>query len=364
MALLTKAQSSARSTTRPAVSRRKAAPALGLGAWEPITGNFKAVILYTIIRDWTPDDTVLSEEAVRRMARSVATAGLEVSIISLRDTIEEPLQVLNPREHVIFNWCEGFDASPNAYDVVPPVLERLGFAYTGAEAWALSATLHKAFTKQILLQNKIPTPVSKVYDRAIINGWRRYPALVKPADEHCSFGITRDSVVDTPQQLKERVQYVLDTWRCPALVEDFIDGVEYNVSVWGTDDSLQVLPLAAIDYSTFDDYHDRLCTFDAKWNPESEAYRLTSVQCPIEVDPTLKRRIEKVAANTFRALRLRDYGRIDMRVRNGVPYVLDVNANPDITLEGGFARSARVAGYDYGRAIAKILSFAAKRMPR
>src|SRR5690606_4754769 len=108
-----------------------------------------------------------------------------------------------------FNWCEGLDADPNAYDAVPPVLESLGLAYTGADAWTLRATQDKGFTKKLLLENKIPTPVSKVYDRAVLNGWRRYPAIVKPALEHCSFGITRESVVDSAQQLKERVQYVL-----------------------------------------------------------------------------------------------------------------------------------------------------------
>jgi D-alanine-D-alanine ligase len=168
--------------------------------------------------------------------------------------------------------------------------------------------------------------------------------------------------VDSAQQLKDRVQYVLDTWKGPALVEDFIDGIEYNVSVWGNG-TLEVLPLAAIDYAVFADYHDRLCSFDAKWNPESDAYRLTGVQCPALVDPVLKRRIERVAVKAYQALRLRDYGRIDIRVRNGVPYVLDVNANPDITMEGGLARSARVAGYDYGRMTARILDFAAQRRP-
>ena len=322
--------------------------------------DYKAIILYTVLRDWTPDDTLVSDEAIGRMKRGLSSVGLDVTPVAITNDIKAPLKHLNPREHVLFNWCEGLESDPNAYDAVPPVLESLGFAYTGSDAWTLAATQDKAFTKKLLLDNKIPTPVSKVYDRAVLNGWRRYPAMVKPAMEHCSFGITRDSVVDSPQQLKERVQYVLDTWKSPALVEDFIDGTEYNVSVWG-DNQIEVLPVAAIDYAAFSDYHDRLCSFDAKWNPESEAYRMTGVQCPAPIDAVLRRRIEKVALNAFRALRLRDYGRIDLRVRAGVPYVLDVNANPDITMEGGFARSARVAGYDYGQMAARILSFAAQR---
>lgn len=324
--------------------------------------TFQALILYSVLSDWTADDTIVSQEAVDRMRRGLSAIGIQATPVVIRLDIAGPLKKFDPNEYVIFNWCEGLDRDPNAYDVFPPVFEELGFVYTGADTWALRATQNKAFTKSLLLQHKIPTPVSKIYDRAVLNGWRRFPALVKPANEHCSFGITRESVVDSPQQLKDRVQYVLDTWKEPALVEDFIDGIEYNVGIWGNGE-LSVLPIGAIDYSAFPDYHDRLCTFDAKWNPESDAYRLTGVQCPAPLDPALKRRIEKTALKAHAALRLRDYGRIDIRVRNGVPYVLDVNANPDITMEGGFARSARAAGYDYGQMTAKILNFAALRMP-
>ena len=330
---------------------------------QPKVPVFKTAILYSQMSDWNKNDTIVSEEAVELMAQYVSATGIEATSIPIRKEVAEPIQHLDPREVVLFNWCEGLDGAPNAYAAIPPILENLGFAYTGSDAWALATTQDKAATKKILLEQKIPTPVSKVYDRAILNGWRRYPALVKPATEHCSFGITREAVVDSAQQLKDRVQYVLDTWHCPALVEDFIDGVEYNVSVWGADDDLTVLPLGAIDYSIFTDYHDRLCTFDAKWNPATEAFQKTEVQCPAEVDSLLKRRIERVALKAYRALHLRDYGRIDLRVRNGVPYVLDINANPDITTEGGFARSTRMAGYDYGQAMARILKLAARRMP-
>ena len=323
---------------------------------------FKALILYSILTDWTADDTQVSDEAITRMSRGLNAIGIEATPVAIHRDVAGPIKGFNPRQYVIFNWCEGLGDNPNAYDAIPPVLESLGFAYTGADAWSLATSQNKAVTKKILLEYKIPTPVSKIYDRAVLNGWRRFPALVKPANEHCSFGIARESVVDTPQQLKERVQYVLDTWKEPALVEDFIDGVEYNVGLWGNGE-LEALPIGAIDYSAFPDYHDRLCTFDAKWNPESDAYRLTGVQCPALIEPALKRRIERVALKTYRALKLRDYGRIDIRVRNGVPYVLDVNANPDITMEGGFARSARAAGYDYGSMTAHILDFAARRMP-
>jgi D-alanine-D-alanine ligase len=213
------------------------------------------------------------------------------------------------------------------------------------------------------LQNNISTPVSKVFSQPERDGWKHYPALVKPTLEHCSFGITPEAVVDDPGQLERRIEYVLDTWHQPALVEEFIDGPEVNAAIWGNG-HLKVLPLSMLDFHAFSDYHQRLVTFDAKWEPSADAFRLNPTTCPAEFEPELQERIESTACAAYRALRLRDYGRIDMRLRDGVPYVLDVNSNPDITIPGGFARSAREAGYDYSRAISHIIQLASERMPR
>jgi D-alanine-D-alanine ligase len=324
---------------------------------------FKVLLLHNVMSDWNEGDREASVDAIRKMSHGLTEQGYETIPVPIRTDIEGPLKGFDPDAHVAFNWCEGLDGDPNGYHHVPPVLERLGLAYTGADAWTLAATLDKAQTKTILLEQHIPTPESKVFERPVLDGWRRFPALVKPALEHCSYGITRDSVVDSGAELKRAIEQVLDRWKQPALVEDFIDGVEYNVSIWGNG-RLRALPLAAIDYSAFPDYHDRLCTFDAKWDPDSEAFHLTSVTCPAEVSDRLRERIENVAEAAYRALRLRDYGRIDLRVRRGVPYVLDVNSNPDITMEGGLARSARAAGYDYGQLVARIVEMAARRMPK
>ena len=324
--------------------------------------KFKAVILFNLMSDWNARDTEVSDVCIKRMRRGLMEQGYEVALAPVRIDVAEYLHGLNPREHVVFNWCEGIDGQPNAYDAIPPVLESMGFAYTGSDAWTLTATCDKAITKEHLLKHGVSTPISHVFTNADANGWDRYPALVKPAVEHCSHGITPEAVVDTSEQLEERVQYVLDTWHQPALVEDFIDGPEFNVSLWGNG-RLYTLPLAMLDFGGFADYHERIVSYDAKWDPNTEAFRLNPVICPAPIDEELKARIEKTAKDAYKALRLRDYGRIDIRVRDGIPYVLDVNSNPDITLEGGFARSARTAGHDYSQTIARILHLASKRMP-
>ena len=329
----------------------------------PEAQPFDVVLLHNVMTDWNDGDREASVDAIHKMSHGLAEQGYKTIPVAIYTDIEGPLKEFDPRQHVVFNWCEGIDGAPNGYHLVPPVLERRGFAYTGANAWALATTQDKAQTKTLLLEHDIPTPESKVFERPVLDGWRRYPALVKPASEHCSYGITRESVVDSGPELKRAIEGVLDRWKQPALVEDFIDGVEYNVSIWGNG-RLRALPLAAIDYSAFPDYHDRLCTFDAKWDPDSEAFHLTSVQCPADVSDRLRERIESVSEAAYRALRLRDYGRIDLRVRRGVPYVFDVNSNPDITMEGGLARSARAAGLGYGQLVGRIVELAARRMKK
>ena len=324
--------------------------------------KFKAVILFNLMSDWNSGDTEVSDLSIKRMRRGLMEQGYEVKLAPVHKDVAEHLHNLDPREHVIFNWCEGIDGAPNAYDRIPPVLESMGFAYTGADAWSLATTLDKAITKEHLLKHRVSTPLSQVFTTADANGWNRFPALVKPASEHCSYGITPEAVVDSPDQLEERVQYVLDTWHQPALVEDFIDGPEFNVSLWGNG-RLFMLPLAMMDFSGFKDYHERIVSYDAKWDPNTEAFRMNPVMCPAPIDEELRCRIEQTAKGAYKALKLRDYGRIDIRVRDRIPYVLDVNSNPDITLEGGFARSARTAGHDYSHTIARILHFASKRLP-
>ena len=334
-----------------------------IGALPSSTRPYKAVILHNLMSDWTATDVMTSEEAVRRMTLGLEAQGLDVCAVQVRGDVAAGLGGLDPREHVIFNWCEGLDGLPRSYDAVPPVLESHGFAYTGAGAWTLATTQDKARTKALMLEHGVPTPEAKVYARSETNGWHRFPALVKPAMEHCSYGIEPEAVVDDPQQLQQRIEYVIEKYQSDALVEDFIDGTEFNVSIWGNG-RLTVLPLSEIEFAGIEDYHDRLVSFDAKWTPESDAWRQTSVHCPAEVEPELRQRLETAAKSAYKLFRLRDYGRIDMRVRDGQPYVLDVNSNPDITMEGGFARSARAAGFDYGRMTTRILDYAAKRMPR
>src|SRR3989304_1123506 len=113
--------------------------------------KFKAVILFNLMSDWNARDTEVSDVCIKRMRRGLMEQGYEVALAPVRVDVAEDLHGLNPTAHVVSNWCEGIDGQPNAYDAIPPVLESMGFAYTGSDAWTLTATCDKAITKEHLL---------------------------------------------------------------------------------------------------------------------------------------------------------------------------------------------------------------------
>jgi len=329
---------------------------------EPPLAGRKLVILYTNPDVLEGEELKEITDSVKLMKKEIEAHGVVPVFVPVVDSVEDAIKNFDPKTTLIFNWCEQFKDIPNSFQMIPPPLDKTGFIYTGADAFHLELTQDKAKTKEVLVKNGVSTPVSKVYRRggAVLNGWSIFPAFVKPAAEHSSYGITTESIVDNAEQLHKQVKIILETYPGGAMVEDFIDGPEYNVAIWGNG-KLEALPISAIDYSVFNDYHDRLCNYDAKWVPGSKHYQNINPVCPPDIDLELQSAIEKEAMKAYKALGCRDYGRIDIRVRGRVPYVLDVNTNPDVSIEGGFMRSTKTAGYDYGEAILKICKIALGR---
>ena len=131
---------------------------------------YSVLILHNVMSDWTSADIETAEQAVTRMKYGLTSLGMEATSIPVQRDIEGALRGFDSRECIVFNWCEGLDGAPNAYDAIPPVLERLGFMYTGSDAWCLHITEDKVTTKEILRRHRIPTPKSAVYSRPARNG--------------------------------------------------------------------------------------------------------------------------------------------------------------------------------------------------
>jgi D-alanine-D-alanine ligase len=208
----------------------------------------------------------------------------------------------------------------------------------------------------------VPTPQWRIYESAQPDGWGQFPAIVKPAQEHCSLGITPESVVMSPGELRDRIAYVLDTFHQPALVEDFVDGREFHVWLWGNG-TIEMLPPVEMDFSAFGDLHDRLCTYDSKSNRDSVHYNQIKSRFPAPLNQDEYEQLEKTSTAAYQALGCRDYARLDIRLREGVFYVLDVNPNADIGPESSLVCVAEVMGYSYGAVGSHLVNLATHRKP-
>jgi D-alanine-D-alanine ligase len=202
----------------------------------------------------------------------------------------------------------------------------------------------------------VPTAGYQVLTRADESIRVPFPVFVKPLAEDASIGIDRDSVVHDEMSLRRRVEYILDTYREPALAEEFIDGREFNVGMWGNG-KLYTLPVAELDYGDWPVYQ-RFLHFDAKWNPNALEYQTMYVRCPANIEPELAEKISRVARQAYKVMGCRDYARVDIRLRHGEPYVLEVNPNPCLSPDSGFPNAARVAGYDYPTVVSRIVRWA------
>ncbi len=322
----------------------------------------KVLILYNQVDSVAKGEArdLVSAQGVAIAARAVGEAlrpNHEVVCLPVAFDPSEVLAGYDSREWVVFNLLEGLGNRPDLEPEAASILGRLGFRYTGSSPETIAVCLNKARTKRRLGSFGIPTPAYQTCEGPEANFSIPLPAIVKPVAEDASLGIDDGAVVTTLDQLRNRVEYVVSSYHEPALVEEFVQGREFNIALWGNGVP-ECLPLAEIDYSAFPDPLQRICSYAAKWEPERDEYHLTPVMCPAEVSPSLAERIRGVATAAYQAMGCRGYARVDMRVLGEVPYVLEVNPNPDISPDAGFPRAALAAGYSYEEMAEKILRLA------
>ena len=279
------------------------------------------------------------------------------------NNLDELLKPYSPDKYIILNWCEELPGVPYSGSLVAQKFEQRGYVYTGSDSFALELGQDKHRTKLHLKAHGIPTPAWQTFTSDQISDWKRFPAIVKPSYEHCSYGITREAVVQSLPELTNRVSYVLEELKQPAIVEDFIDGREFHVGVIGNG-RVHVLPPAEIDYSPFDDIHDRLCTYQANFDTTSIAYQLTKPKLPVKLPRSQLSALKKVVKAAYRATNCRDYARMDIRLRGNTFYILDVNHNADLSPDTSIVLGAGLMGLSYGMLGSLIVNLASQRHPK
>ncbi|MFH0897860.1 MAG: ATP-grasp domain-containing protein [Candidatus Bathyarchaeota archaeon] len=308
--------------------------------------------------DYVADAEV--EEEVEAVEDALERLDLEYQQFPLKENVENLVQALKRYQpDVVVNLCEAAFGDSHLEMAVPSMLELLRVPYTGSPPLALGLCQNKGLTKAILRTNGIPTPDYQVLSR--FEDWKveiGYPLFVKPLSEDGSIGITKESFIKNNVELKKRVGYIIERYRQLALVEKYIDGRELNIAILG-DNKTQVLPISEIVFKF--SHEPKIVDYTAKWFKDSEEYKNTIPICPAKLEQPIKDLVEKQAEQAYLALYCRDYARVDIRLDGEIPYVLEVNPNPDISPDGGFARSLKAAEIPYEEFIREILCSALQR---
>ena len=293
-----------------------------------------------------------SEESVEQTAKEALTAVTELGytafILPLHKSFMAFLnrvKVLNA--DVIINLCEAFAGFPQLEANVAAAFELLDVAYTGNDSRTLALCLNKYKTKAILKQAGLPTATAQIIDSPDVKPDIPFPLIVKPNTEDASLGIYPDSVVRDQESLQKLIQRIIEVHEQPALVEAYIDGREFNIGILD-ETKPEALPVSEIDFTKMPEGREHFLCYDAKWLTEDILYTTTPPVCPAQIDDALKTKLQEMAVKAFLATSCRDYARVDFRMdKKGRIYVLEVNPNPDISLNAGYARALTAAGIEY-----------------
>ncbi len=195
----------------------------------------KVILLHNHDNSWTPQDLIETEQDRQIALDALHKFGYETTDVKVYDSVTEALRprYLDPREWIVFNWCEGYADRPWDYDGVTEELDRLGYIYTGADTWSHRVSTDKGRVQAVLREGGVSIPRGRVMRPEAELDWSSFPAIVKPINQHGSYGIDSQSVVHDAVQLRQRLEHVMGKYHVPAVVEEFIAGREFQVSVWG-----------------------------------------------------------------------------------------------------------------------------------
>jgi D-alanine-D-alanine ligase len=326
----------------------------------------KVVLLHTADALEPPVDPVLEQ-----LESALKSLGHESSrIVVAGDVVPIAAALNDTKPDLIINMAESFNGKSALESNVAALLNLLGLRYTGSSPAGLILAGDKTLTKKVLSFHGIQSPKFATVYRGSVDFAQdiHFPLIVKPPQEDASLGITSKSVVRDVRELLGKMDEMQTEFQQPALVEEFIEGREFYVGVLGNA-NVKALPVIELDFSNFPADKPKIASWEAKWGDDGDEkgaeFAGTKSIFPENLDEELVTRMQAVAVDAFQALRLRDYGRIDLRVTDkGEIYVIEVNPNCYLEKESEFARAAAKGGMEYEALIAQIMELAIGRYSR
>ncbi len=304
-------------------------------------------------------ETGFSHE-IGTIKKSLSEKYTDVEILSVDKNIEKVIKAINNYSpDAVINFVESVEGI-SAYEYcMASIYQLLGYNYTGNIPSCLGNCLNKERTKNILRSFGINTPksISIKYDSKLAskNLKLNYPVILKLLNEDASIGISEFSVVNDFKGLKKQLSFLQKTYKQDVLVEEYIEGRELNVAILGN----AVLPISEIIFKGLPEGLPKIVTYDGKWMADSIYYDNTKPICPTKLSKRIRKKVEETALLAFEAMNCRDYARVDIRLNKfGIPFVIEVNPNPDVSTDSGFARAASAAGMSYPDLLGRIADFA------
>jgi D-alanine-D-alanine ligase len=304
------------------------------------------------------------DEAIDQVAVALAEGGHKVTLIGINDDLRELLEKLDDkRPDLVFNLCERF-ADNDEYEMhITAVLAMLGQPFTGTGPSGMALRQDKAVTKKLLKFHEVRYPNYATFDKDNLEfaGRMRFPLFVKPLYGDTSLGIDDSSLVTEYAKLVERISFIQTQLKVPALVEEYIEGREFYVGILGNDDP-EILPVMELDFSKLPGKYPRIYGHEAKSDLTSPQYGAVNAVVATDLPSEIRARINMAGREAANALKVRDYARVDIRLSaDGVPMVVEVNANPYLERTSAFALAALQAGLGYTTLINRIVEVARKR---
>ncbi len=304
-------------------------------------------------------DTATTTEHIYGAMCRLGYQAVKVAVETSLEEFARQLKQYSPENTLVFNNCDAFIGENKGSVRVIRLVERLGFHHTGAPADRIYDCIDKARAKTRLMRFGVPTPPFQVFEQPKGEFLLKFPAIVKPVAEDASMGIDIESVVTNRKALFSRIDHVVTTYGEAAIVEEYIIGREFAVSLWGNR-NIEALPVTEEDFGKITDPLKAFLTYESKW-VENSMYFQETISRPAKLKPVVEMEVKEAAIDAYRAMGLRDWGRVDIRFRDDIPFVIDVNEIPDLSVESGFPRTARLAGYTYDEMIEQILDIALRR---
>jgi D-alanine-D-alanine ligase len=321
----------------------------------------KIAIIYNLPENLTHSKDALADEEAITTANAIKEVLKKQNQVELFRVTPETLKDLKNYD-LVFNLAENTEGCPLREDQITEFMEMNNILFTGAGSKALKECVDKVFSKNKFIENNIPTPgfqEFKSYDDEL-DKRLKFPLVVKPSMEDGSIGINEDSFVTNETALRKKVRQLLQRYKEPVMAEEYIGGQEINAAILAN----EILPLSEIVFE-LPEGKPKILTYECKWDTESEDYKKTMGRCPALLDKETDKKIKEIALRSAKLMDVRDYARVDFRVENNIPYVLEVNPNPCINPDGtGFLRSAAENGYDYSDIVNRIIDSAIKRKKR